>query len=179
MASPAPICKRCLATLAPASDLLAGQVLVRTAFVHEGAARQLVHRLKYEAVAGVAGRLARAMLPLLPDDATALIPLPRVLLRCRRYGIDPAVELAAAMGASCRLPVVKALRPGAWRRRRAGPVGEQRRGVPVFSIGRTVPAGAVLVDDVVTTGSTIRAAAAVSGVTRAVTATAATSAVRS
>ncbi len=167
------LCRYCLATLAPAPDRLVGRVLVRSAFAHEGAARRLVHRLKYEAVSGVAERLARAMVPLLPPDCTALIPLLRVSVRRRRYGVDSAVELAEAVAALSGLPVVRALRPGLWRRRRAGSASGQRRGVPGFARAAPIPPGSVLVDDVVTTGSTIRAATAVSGVVRAVTATAA------
>lgn len=150
-------------------------VLVRSLFVHEGPARRLVHRLKYEAVAGIAGRLAPAMVSLLPRGCSALVPVPRVVARRARYGVDPALALARALGDLSGIPVVSALRADLWNRHRAGRRGV-RRGVPRFSQLRRVPRSAMLIDDVVTTGATLQAAAAVTGVGRAVTITAGRSA---
>jgi predicted amidophosphoribosyltransferase len=147
-----------------------GGILVRSAFRHEGAAQALVHRLKYEAVAGVADRLAEAIVPVLPLDTSILVPVPRVRLRHLGYGVDPGVALATAIGRRAGLAVDDGLAPAMWARRRAGPTG-RRRGLQRFRLRRPVPAGAVLVDDVVTTGSTLGAAARVTGATRAVTAT--------
>lgn len=166
------ICRRCLGTLRRAPDRIAGSVLVRSAFVHEGAARALVHRLKYEAVAGVADRLAATLEPLLPSGAEALVPVPRVHWRRLRYGVDPAVALAVAVGRRCGLPVSRALRPMWWAARRAGSA-ETRRGIQHFEPTGIRPGpDAVLVDDVVTTGTTLRSAASVTGLTHAVTVTA-------
>lgn len=144
---------------------------MRAAFAHHGAARLMVHRLKYQGLVGVADLLAAAMAPLLPDDASAVVPVPRVWARRWRYGVDPAGELASALGRRRRLPVVHALRSAVWIPRRAGPA-PRRRGAPRFSPGSPAPPGAVLVDDVITTGLTLAAAGRVSGLTRAVTATA-------
>jgi predicted amidophosphoribosyltransferase len=147
-------------------------VLVRPAFVHEGVARSLVHRLKYDASPTVSRVLAAAMVPLLPVDAAALVPVPRVTARRWRYGVDPARELATAMAGRSGLPVVHALRPAVWVARRAGPRG-RLRGQPRFAAVRSAPGASVLVDDVVTTGATLATAAGVLGVRRAVVATAA------
>jgi predicted amidophosphoribosyltransferase len=147
-------------------------VLVRPALVHEGVARSLVHRLKYDASPAVASVLAAAMAPLVPADAAALVPVPRVIARRWRYGVDPARELTFALGARIALPVVDALRPAVWTARRAGP-GGRPRGHPRFTAVGPAPESAVLVDDVLTTGATLAAAAAVLGVRRAVVATAA------
>ena len=77
------------------------------------------------------------------------------------------------MGRVSGLPVVVALVPSWWYRPRAGP-GSAARGIPAFRARAVLPAGAVLVDDVVTTGATLGAAAAALGGARlAVTATAA------
>lgn len=147
---------------------MAGPVLVRSAFAHEGAARALVHRLKYEAVVGVADVLAGVMVPLLPARTPGLVPVPRVVARRLRYGIDPARALADALSERTGIPVHAALVPPWWVHRRAGPAG-RRRGAPRFQVRAVPPPGSVLVDDVVTSGATLVAASAVTGSTRAVT----------
>jgi len=141
--------------------------------VHEGAARVLVHRLKYEAVEP-AGRLlaTEGMAHLVPHDAAALIPIPRTRWRTVRYGVDPAVLLADHLAALTGLPVVMSLSPALYGRRHAGRVVSQRV-APAFGVTINAPAGAVLVDDVLTTGITLEtAAAALDGrVVAAITAT--------
>jgi predicted amidophosphoribosyltransferase len=89
-----------------------------------------------------------------------------------RYGVDPAFEIARSLSAVAGLPVVAALRAPAWVHRRAGP-RRARRGQPRFRRVLPVPPGAVLIDDVVTTGATLLAAAEVTGIKTAVTVTAA------
>jgi predicted amidophosphoribosyltransferase len=145
-------------------------VLVRPAFVHTGLARELVHRLKYRAepLPGIGLCLA----PLLPTDASALVPVPRVVARRWRYGVDPAAELARSIGAATGLPVIAALGSPIWLHRRAGK-RDATRGTPRFEMVTVPPEGAVLVDDVFTTGLTLGAASTASGITTAVTLTAA------
>jgi predicted amidophosphoribosyltransferase len=168
------LCERCRAAFIPGGERrLPGGVLVRSAYTHAGTARLLVHRLKYGGHQAAAALLAAAMAAAVPVGATALVPVPRARLRRWRYGVDPAVELARALGRVLALPVLPALAPEWWHRRRAGPAGAER-GLPRFRAVRRVPGGAVLVDDVVTTGTTLcAAAAALGGPQAAVTATAA------
>ncbi len=165
------LCPRCVRTLAPAAERRVGAVTVRPAFVHDGAARTLVLRLKYAGLAAAAEPLAAAMAPLVPSGATGLVPVPRVTARRWSYGVDPALELARSVGRRCGLPVLHALRAPVWVRHRAGRAG-RRRGDPAFTRVLDIPPGGVLVDDVVTSGATLAAAGEAAGLGRAVTATA-------
>ncbi len=152
------------------------------AFRHEGSARRLVHRLKYRGLEPAAALLAAGMVERVPDVAEALVPVPRARLRRRQLGVDPAVRLAVALGRLTDLPVTAALGAAWWWPRHAGRDRAARRpaagvfgtpGRPSFTSRSPWPQGAVLVDDVLTTGATLVAAAAAGPVAGAVTATAA------
>ena len=136
---------------------LPGGLLVTSAFLHDGPARLLVHRLKYDGITRAADVLAEAMVEVTPA-ATALVPIPRVLARRLHHGVDAARALAMAIGRNAGIPVVQALDPPIWARRHAGR-RRTTRTRPDFRRRCLPPPGAVLVDDVVTTGSTLRAAA--------------------
>ena len=167
------LCVSCRAGLRPGPDRLLSFGIARSGFVHEGAARVLVHRLKYEAMAS-AGRLLadEGMAHLVPPDAAALIPVPRTRWRTIRYGIDPAALLAGRLALLTGLPVVESLGPALSGRRHAGRVVSQRV-APAFTVTGGIPEGGVLVDDVLTTGITLETAATALGasVMAAVTAT--------
>lgn len=154
------LCAPCRGGLRPGPDRLLSFGIARSGFIHEGAARTLVHRLKYEAMEP-AGRLlaTEGMAHLVPHDAAALIPIPRTSWRTVRYGIDPALLLADHLAELTGLPVVMSLRPALYGRRHAGRVVSQRI-APTFGVAGVVPVGAVLVDDVLTTGITLETAAA-------------------
>lgn len=169
-ASGAALCDRCHGTLRPVPVRWIAGLVVQSAFVHDGPARQAVLRLKYRA--SPAGEIGRVLAPLLPTHATALVPIPRVLARRWRYGVDPALEIARSLSAVTGLPIVAALQAPIWVHRRAGP-RQAHHGIPRFRRILPVPPGAVLIDDVVTTGATLRAAAEITGITSAVTVTAA------
>jgi len=111
------------------------------------------------------------MAPLLPPDAAALVPVPRAQLRAWRHGVDPALELARALSGS-GLPVARVLRAEWWWPGHTGRNVDGRRSPRFLPVG-AVPSGSVLVDDVVTTGATFRAASDALGgvVRRAVSAT--------
>lgn len=169
--TPGSLCRACLGTLGPAPERYLRGALVRSGFGHIGAARRLVHRLKYEGLLAAAGPLAGAMALVLPETTTALVPVPRAKARRWRYGVDPAMELATTLSSMTGLPVLEVLRPAMWVAHRAGPAA-RHRGHPRFVAIHPTDRTAVLIDDVVTTGTTIGAAAAVTGLSRAVTATA-------
>ncbi len=151
-----PLCLGCRQSLQVAPDRITpAGVLARAAFRHEATARVLVHQLKYHGAVRNAALIAGAMASLLPVDTRTLVPLPRSTLRRMRYGVDPAVELANAVGRLTGLPVVLAYAPGLWWPSHAG---SGARATVRFRTIRPVPTGAVLVDDVVTTGLTIDSA---------------------
>ncbi len=153
-----PLCPRCGASLSPAPDAVVGEVLVRSAFLHEGAARLLVRRLKYGGMAGVVPILAGAIAERVPSGADVLVPVPRSLGRRVRHGVDQAVLLAGAVGDLLDLPVAHSIRALPLHRPNAGR-GRRDRRPPVFIPRGSAPPGRVLlVDDVVTTGATLGAA---------------------
>jgi predicted amidophosphoribosyltransferase len=147
----------------PGGDrLVGGRLVVRSAWRHEGPARALVHRLKYEGLVTAAGPLARPLAGALPPETRALVPVPRAVWRRVRLGVDPAVELARALSGLTGIPVVPALRPPLTARRHAGR-DRISRAAPVFGRRAAFPEGAVLVDDVLTTGMTLTGAMAAIG----------------
>jgi predicted amidophosphoribosyltransferase len=133
---------------------MVASVTVQPVFQHSGAAVRLVHNLKYRRSRQSARLLGSLMATRLPTDATALVPIPRVLARRIAYGIDQTAALASVISEISGVPVVNALRSPAWNPRSAGK-GRSRRQVAQFQRRAAVASGAVLVDDVCTTGATI------------------------
>lgn len=158
-----PLCLGCARDLepGPTTHLPAGMVVV-AAYRHRGAARRLVHRLKYQGLTAGADVLGAAMARSVPAAATALVPVPRAWSRRLRTGVDPARQLAARVGALTGLPVIDALEAGWWWGHHAG-TPRRARSEARFRPLRPIPFGAVLVDDVVTSGATLVAARAVLG----------------
>lgn len=136
-----------------------GDLAVASAYKHSGPALRLVWALKYHGQLDSARFLATAMVDKLPSGAEVLVPVPRLLTRRLRYGVDPAAELAIALARLTGLPVASGLVAPLVGRRRAG-LARRDRSAPAFRRRRQVT-GAVLVDDVVTTGQTLVKAAGV------------------
>ena len=127
-----------------------------SAYLHRGAARLLVHNLKYRGIEGAGRILAEAMADLIPPSAT-LVPIPRVVWRELRHGIDPAAVLASQLarmtgGRRCDLLV-----PPLFGTSQAK-VSREDRSPPMFRVGAAPKGELVLVDDVVTTGGTVLSA---------------------
>jgi predicted amidophosphoribosyltransferase len=153
--APGNLCAGCRRTLHPAPDrILPGGLRLVAAFHHDGAARALIHHLKYRGVTAYAGLVAHLLEPRLPR--LPLVPVPRALSRRLKYGVDPAWEIAAALADRLRVPVVDGLARPIHASRRAG--RDHSRSVRPFRSRSVLRSPVVIVDDVVTTGATVSAA---------------------
>jgi competence protein ComFC len=154
-------CRSCAAVLVHS---IAG---IRSSYVLDGEARRLVHQLKYNGLYALAepmGRLMAVGLEAWGVAPDAIVPVPLHPSRERRRGFNQSALLARSLGAAAGLPVEHEL----LRRTRATlpqvrtSSAEERRRNVAGAFEATGPAGSrtlLLVDDVCTTGATLRACA--------------------
>lgn len=166
-----PACPRCalpLATIAPAC----GQCLrrpppldeTRAAFVYAPPLDRLLLRFKFHRDLAAGNLLSSLMADTFAGAAMggALIPLPLHRSRLRSRGYDQALELAVPLARSLRIPL---LGDRLIRQRNTVPQSEldaaaRRRNLhDAFRVLGTPPKHAILLDDVMTTGTTLHAAA--------------------
>ena len=171
-ASPSSLCLRCAALLEalepPPRAAIPGIDAAGAAVPHEGVGRELVAALKFrrllaaaEPMAGlIAQRMPASLLAgRLRKNAYALVSVPAAPSRSLRRGFDPAEEIAR------RLAAITGLRLQAPLRRASGPpqVGRTRKervaDPPRIWAQAPVAGDVLLVDDVQTTGATLRACA--------------------
>jgi ComF family protein len=162
-----PLCRECLLGLrwlsgeqAPAGPGLP----VWAAVSYEGAARALVRALKFRGAVGLVDAMAAQMAANAPPgllEECSLVPVPLHPSRRRRRGFNQAAELATALSRRCGLPVADCLErtAGGARSSQVGRGREERlealEGLIRVRPNLAVPLRALLVDDVVTTGSTL------------------------
>jgi predicted amidophosphoribosyltransferase len=158
-------CVDCIETLDRAPSLPAppGVDSCRALLSYGGEGRELVARLKYRNARASLQWLAREMAALVdPRDVDVVTWIPTTAARRRHRGFDQAELLSRAVARQLRRPC-RALFD-----RRAGPPqtgrsGIERRVGPSLAVRSTrtapVPTSVLVVDDVVTTGATITAAA--------------------
>ena len=173
-----PICRRCRAGLRwlDARPVEAGGVLAWAPLAYDSAARALVGGLKFRGAAGLADRLAAAIVagapcgwltPSAPGGdgwvAPELVPVPAHAGRARRRGYNQAARIAAALARRTGLRVHDCLvRRGGAAPQTGRPRAERlaaARGTVALRRGGRAPARALLVDDVITTGATVGACA--------------------
>lgn len=158
LAAPAPACAHCLRRPPPQAATIA-------ALRYEGAARHLLPRYKFGADLAIGRVLADLLLATVADAPRPqrVLPVPLHASRLRERGFDQAWELARAVAARLDLPAC----PDLLRRARATPaqtglgaVARRRNLRDAFVVGEDVAGRHLaLVDDVMTTGATVEAAA--------------------
>ena len=159
------LCERCrlaLASGSPTAAAVAGVDGAVAAVVYDGPAVRLVARLKSGAAPGAAATMAELLaeaLGSLPPGA-ALVPVGPGSARRLLRGLDPAEELALALGRRLQLPVRPILERRDRRPQRGRPRALRLADPPRFRAVASPPPRAVLVDDVLTTGGTLAACAA-------------------
>lgn len=156
----AELCRSCRWRLRPAGDVERVAPLASLAALvrYEDAGRDLVLALKYHDRRGLVAELAPALARLAPSTTALVTWVPTTPARRRQRGYDQARLLAAAVAARLGRPCVNTMR----RLDRHEQTGRHRRerliGPRVEARGPV--AGTVLmVDDVITTGSTLRSGA--------------------
>ena len=158
LSTPAPLCGECLQQPPPFAAASA-------AFVYAAPLDQLMTRFKFGASLAAGRVLAEAWIgaicdapPLRPD---ALVPVPLHAARLRERGYNQALELARPLARAASI----ALRPDLLLRQRAtvaqsdlDAVARRRNlhGAFVVPASMPLPAHVAVVDDVMTTGTTLR-----------------------
>jgi predicted amidophosphoribosyltransferase len=129
--------------------------------VYEGAARELVARLKYRNHRGALAWLAETMAAELPAEVAAECAItwaPTTDSRRRERGFDHGELLAREVAAETGCPLVRLLRRHAGAPQTGLSPAERRANAPTFSALEPPRRSVIVVDDVVTTGTTIGAA---------------------
>jgi|SRR5215211_805174 len=158
------LCARCgsaLRRLAPVWSAIPGVDRTWSAAPYDGAARELVAALKFGARVGLAEDAAAVIAGRAPAELLAgtIVPVPPAPLRSRQRGFDSADAIAMALARRTGLPLTPCLARTHGRRQVGRRRSERLADPPRVSALSPVPAEAIIVDDVMTTGATLGACA--------------------
>jgi ComF family protein len=159
-----PVCDACAAALAPAPPgrSVPGVSWSVAAFAYAGVARELVARVKYRnervAVRWLARRLA-ASIASCPVAFDAITWVPGSVQRCAQRGVDHGELLARAVARECDVTATGLLRREPGPPQTGRPAAERRAGPVLHAVPDSAGRVVLVVDDVVTTGGTLAAAA--------------------
>lgn len=142
-------------------------VSVRAVTTYGGMAKRLVWRLKFErarAAGDEVGRLIGARLQEWNVENVVIVPVPTATRRVRQRGYDQAVLIARAAASRSDLPYASLLLRLGQRRQVGGSRSQRLEQIKdafrARDVMRVHGAHIILIDDVLTTGATLEAAAA-------------------
>ncbi|MBA3653110.1 MAG: ComF family protein [Actinobacteria bacterium] len=160
VAGPAP-CAGCVAAMrrAPLLPPPPGVDRCLALLAYAGAGRELVARLKYRNARAGVRWLAGAMAALVDEPVDLVTWVPTTPARRRQRGFDQAELVARRIAAHLRVPCRSVLRRGPGPTQTGAGAAARRAATPSLGARRAVAGTVVLVDDVVTTGATLSAAA--------------------
>ena len=159
--TPGPVCVTCKATLRPAGQLaVPGLDRCRVGFALDDHSRPIIAAFKYRRQRRIARWLANEFADLVPQSADVITWVPATPEHRRTRGFDQAQELARALSRLVSVPAVELLRRDSDDQRQTGRSRSERLVGPALRSVRPAPQFVVLIDDVVTTGSSMGSAAA-------------------
>jgi len=155
-----PVCQRCEASLMPAPKAsVEGVTSCRSAFQLDPVAREMIAAFKYRRERQLATWFAHRVASLIPRGADALTWLPATPERKRQRGFDQAQELTRSLAQITQVPVLSLLARDHHDGRQTGQSRAERLSGPQLRARRRSPGFVVVIDDVITTGSSLRVAA--------------------
>lgn len=139
---------------------------VRAAAVYEGLAKDLVWQLKFQGAQAAAQEMAVLLAPFVPQRTDiVIVPVPTATSRVRQRGYDQATLIAEHLARQTGATYASALRRSGQHHQvgsnRTQRIQQLRQAYRIISASAITDKHVLLIDDVLTTGATLEAAARV------------------